>query len=202
MQKGFLFTGSTLTADNYLVMNKRVFIAIPVPEAVRTELHSLRRLVPPTGLRWTPPEHLHLTLVFMGNTPAAAIPEVEEKLRTVAARHPGFTLQCRAVETVRQRGSVSMIWAGFRDSSAYTALALRLREQLTVNEKRPPLPHITLARSKRGTAPLLRADDFPDISHLQFPVERFELWESTLLPQGSVYSVLNGWQLGGGADSK
>ena len=61
----------------------RLFVAIDLPEDVRESLgrlqSDLRRHDLP-GLRWTRPEGVHLTLKFLGETPASSLAAIEGAL--------------------------------------------------------------------------------------------------------------------------
>ena len=55
----------------------RLFIALPVPQAVKQEIQLVqerfRRELPEGCARWTRPEQWHLTLRFLGNVDAARV---------------------------------------------------------------------------------------------------------------------------------
>ncbi|QHT67935.1 hypothetical protein GXP67_15455 [Rhodocytophaga rosea] len=57
------------------------------------------------------------------------------------------------------------------------------------------MPHITLARVKRNKTVSVDKNVFPAINHLKIAVKKFNLYESNLTPQGSVYTVLGEWYL-------
>src|SRR3972149_2139019 len=70
----------------------RLFVAIDLPEDVRESLgrlqNDLRRHDLPS-LRWTRPEGVHITLKFLGETPASSLPAIEAALaRAVRGAQP------------------------------------------------------------------------------------------------------------------
>src|SRR3989304_10104260 len=70
----------------------RLFVAIDLPEDVRESLgrlqNDLRRHDLPS-LRWTRPEGVHITLKFLGETPASSLPALEAALaRAVRGAQP------------------------------------------------------------------------------------------------------------------
>lgn len=68
----------------------RVFIALPVPEAVvarvRPAVAPLRERWP--ELRWTNPAGWHLTLAFLGEVETEVVTALEAQVRTAVAEHP------------------------------------------------------------------------------------------------------------------
>ena len=61
----------------------RLFVAIELPGEVREALGRLQHELQRRGLeklRWVRPESIHLTLKFLGETPAEKVPAIEEAL--------------------------------------------------------------------------------------------------------------------------
>ena len=171
---------------------KRLFVAIAVPPEIRLALYACKNSVVQTGLSWVKEENLHITLLFMGDTPESEIASIKHSLSGLSNRTP-FLLQCKQVEAVRRRGKLSMIWAGFEESTQFIELATSVSKVLNVPLDHKPLPHMTLARVKRGYQVKVDTSLFPDISLYSWEVNSFGLWESVLNPQGSIYTVLQEW---------
>ncbi len=72
----------------------RMFVALTPPEEIVDELRSataqLRAVA--SGLRWTPPEQWHVTIVFLGEVGDGALGELTRRLHRAAARHPPLSL--------------------------------------------------------------------------------------------------------------
>ena len=147
------------------------------------------------GGRIVPREHLHVTLAFLGATPAERAPDVATALGAAAAR-------ARAIEFVlpagRLRVTRSVAMLVLRDLAG-TALALaedlfdRL-EQLGVyeREKRPWLPHVTVLRFRER--PVLDPP-LPELG--RFSPSEAAVYHSVLRPTGAQYEVLHSVALGG-----
>lgn len=128
----------------------RLFIALTPPaeviDALRTTTIELRELAP--QLRWTRPEHWHLTLVFLGEVADEAVDALAERLNRTAARHPPLRLSLGGGGRFGQR----VLWTGVqgdRDALrrlAGSAAAATRRSRLPA-EERPYRPHLTLARA-------------------------------------------------------
>ena len=128
----------------------RLFAALALPETVRTELAALA--APMAGVRWLPPENLHLTLRFIGPT----TPEQQEAFETALGRirvEP-FILPVNGVGLFPTRGPSRVLWAGLHH--AHPRL-FQLRQQVdeALLAVDPALdvsrfhPHVTLARLDR-----------------------------------------------------
>ena len=71
-------------ADESSKEQLRLFVAIPVPEAVRGEIavaqRELQPLAPRGVVRWTKLEQMHLTLKFLGAVPPDRVEDLKESV--------------------------------------------------------------------------------------------------------------------------
>ena len=71
-------------ADESSKEQLRLFVAIPVPEAVRGESavaqRELQPLAPRGVVRWTKLEQMHLTLKFLGAVPPDRVEDLKESV--------------------------------------------------------------------------------------------------------------------------
>ena len=124
-------------------MTRRLFLAIPFPEAVLDILRDAQDQLRRQGVRgnFSRLENLHLTLAFLGET------DREMEIRRVldAADAAVFSMNIGGWGRFGD-----LIWAGVRPCPPLEALAGQLQEDLRASgfalEKRPFRPHITLAR--------------------------------------------------------
>ena len=79
----------------------RLFIAIDLPEKVKDVLMetavALSRNVPNRAVRWVTREQMHLTLRFLGDTAVSQLPDLQQELAELVARHQQFQLRLRGV---------------------------------------------------------------------------------------------------------
>src|SRR5512141_2988135 len=100
--------------------------------------------------RWLPPEKLHLTLVFLGQTDARQVDRISAATAAVAARHPAYHVATGdgGGRVNAERGGVC--WLRLADGGHETAqLALDLDGEIgsaTYDAAHAPHPHLTLAR--------------------------------------------------------
>jgi RNA 2',3'-cyclic 3'-phosphodiesterase len=188
----------------------RLFIAAPLAgeAAARLwqQLAALRRHHP--AARWTDPEQLHATLIFLGQTLAGEVPRLESVLSATAARWRPFAADVRgsggridgrpAAESGRRRGGVAWLNVG-SGRQDLTSLALDLDRALGGGSAEGgPRPHVTVSR--RVDQALL--DDLATEAsrlRLEWTVERIVLYRSHTGPGGSRYEELTSARLGGGA---
>ncbi len=171
----------------------RVFLAIPLTEHFREVLLLKQAALETKGFRWTKPENLHITLAFIGEVPAHNLPDLVSKVE-VLGRHARFSLHAKALEPVRRRGKIDMLWATFETSNAFTDIASEASSVLKLKPQKP-VPHVTLARSQRNADAYLNPASIPFSDSLLLPVTGIELWSSVLKPGGSHYTSLHRWEL-------
>ena len=166
----------------------RLFIALPVPADAQKALISAQAALKRSGVRgrFSPPENLHMTLVFLGETPDPA--PVIKAMRLVRVPRASLTFN-----RLTMFGDVTV--ALMRPTAALTRYAKALRASLDeagiAYDPKPFRPHITLCRK---TA--LPAAEFPlsaserPLRALRVPVREVRLFLSDLTGQTSRYTLL------------
>lgn len=177
----------------------RLFTAITPPETVRRELAALAE--PIEGVSWTPPENLHLTLRFIGESTEEQQQRLEAALERVKVEP--FILPVADTGIFPPRGRPKVLWAGL--GHAHTRLfQLRQRVDDTLLSVALELdvrhfhPHFTLGRLRENTdekalARFLRKN--AGFEAPPFRVEEFQLYASELRPTGAEYSVVRRFRL-------
>ena len=98
---------------------QRLFVAIPVPASARNELARAQLLLqagaPPRALRWTNPEQIHLTLIFLGDVPEPRVEALNAAVLAACARHQPMTLRAEGIGFFPNERSPRVIWAGVTD---------------------------------------------------------------------------------------
>ena len=165
-----------------------------LPEHVRAGLArwTAEAVAGREGLRAVPEASLHVTLVFLGQTPASDVPAVWGSVPD-GVRAPSLT-GAGLLALPRRRPHVFALTLGEHDGGAAT-LQRGIAEALGVAERRPWLPHITLARVRKGHRVTRLADDPPRVDPFDatavsllrsHPGSRYEVLErAELEPQSS-----------------
>ena len=187
----------------------RLFVAIDLPEDVREALRRLqtdlcRDDLP--GLRWTRPEGVHLTLKFLGETPATSLAAIEGALARAVRGVPAFRLALGAPGTFGGRRGPRVLWVDVEGElpPLQRPQAAAERELVAVGfapEEREFSPHLTLARVPQPPPPglaerLSRALTAVATPQGEFRATELLLMRSRLQPDGAVYSRVAAFPLG------
>lgn len=170
----------------------RLFLAIPLPRKYVQKLTAYQgRVDLKDSGRFVPSRNLHVTVFFLGEVDKHRIPELSTELEKIAKTLPGFDLSFAKVELRPPK----MIWACFQFTSGWRkfwqAIAKVARSFAEKSfDRKKQLPHITLARLKSA----FRLE-VPDLELAPLSVDRIEIWQSELSPQGALYTSLAGFPL-------
>ncbi|HEY6917045.1 MAG TPA: RNA 2',3'-cyclic phosphodiesterase [Allosphingosinicella sp.] len=175
----------------------RLFVAIRPPGPIRAFLLSIMGGI--AGARWQDEDQLHLTLRFIGDIDARAAEDVHMALSGV--RQAPFEIAVSGLGTFERRGEPSAFWAGVTPQDMLKALHKKVDQACQraglEPERRAYHPHITLARLNRSSGPVAGAIEAAGgIRTAPFTVDGFNLYESTLAPDGAHYSILERYRLG------
>jgi len=168
----------------------RLFVALPLPEALRTRLGGMASGLP--GARWSPPDNLHITLVFAGEMDEDQADLLHDQLSQL--RLPPLTVTVRGCGAFDSGHRSHTLWAGVALTPELAHLQAKvetaaLKAGLSP-EKRKYSPHVTLARLDRSTAPE-RLQNFIAGNNLlkdSFLADSFTLYSSNLSRHGAVYT--------------
>ncbi len=181
------------------MQEKRLFVALPVPPQITAKLSEVPKALQQEGLRWVPAANWHVTVLFLGGVAEEEVSRYMSRLREAPMPGP-FTLQLKpTVRAVDCRGRTEMIWGTFESSLPFAQLCFRVADALSRMPDREPLPHVTLARTRKDFRGRISAALFPALEPMQFEVSGFELWESKLSPKGAEYQSLAHFPLGKGS---
>ena len=186
----------------------RLFIAIELPATVRQRLADVSNELRAMGLerlRWVKPENIHITLKFLGETPAESQPQIEDALRAAAEGVAPHELTLGALGKFGGRQTPRVLWVDVRgDVDALKALQKRVDARIAPlgfpADERPFAAHLTLARvpqdlAKKVARPLSDAIDAVKVPDPPIPVREVVLMRSELRPDGPVYTRLAGVEL-------
>jgi len=181
----------------------RAFVGIPLK--AEPALVALLDALDATGadLKVVAPDHLHLTLSFLGDVPDDAAGPLARALDDATRGERAFPLALAGVGAFPSARRARVVWAGARDPARVSALAAKVRASLAAaghqGDDKDFRAHVTLARvrSDRGADKVERflqahgRDELPTV-----PVEEVVLFRSTLGPHGPAYDRVHVARLG------
>jgi len=176
----------------------RLFTAIDLPAGIKLRLSALlERLRPMAKLSWTVPEHLHVTIKFIGEWPDPRLDEMKRALAAVPRPGP-IELAVRGLGWFPDDRNPRVFWAGIEASPKLYTLAHDTGQSLAslgvVLETREFHPHLTLARRKNPVPIDRLRREIAEISSADFGgvhSESFFLY----LSKGGKYVKLNEFPL-------
>ena len=197
---GFWWSGKPLALVSGSSMPRRLFIAIDLPKPVCWRLGQLVA-DPPRGVRPVRPAQLHLTLHFLGDVED----DVCGTLRDALAGVHGdlFRLSIQGTGVFPPRGRPSVLWAGVVDLDALVALHAAIGAAVESCgleiERRPYVPHVTLARFTPAVPRAWTAGFLSETARLaidDITVDRFHLYCSRKLDGATEHSIEATFPLG------
>lgn len=174
-------------------MDRRLFVAIELPEWMREKLAALDPGV--DGLRRVRPGQIHLTLAFLAKVPDEAVSLLMDALSAI--RMEPFDLRLRGLGCFGGRGRPAVLWAGVENPPDplffLRGQVLRAAKSVgLVPDERAFHPHVTVARGKHVPEGALRSfvesRSAWDIG--VFEVRGFTLFASRLAPEGAAHEPL------------
>ncbi|HEX3377472.1 MAG TPA: RNA 2',3'-cyclic phosphodiesterase [Candidatus Acidoferrales bacterium] len=181
-----------------MIESKRLFVAIDIPENVRSSLGELMKSLRDTcrDARWARITGLHVTLKFIGETPSERVADMKSALAKIPTRDP-IAIDFSGVGFFPNARRPRVFWAGVEAGPELASLANAVEKALgseaIPQEDRKFSPHITLARFK----------DAAGVDALQVAIEKagplkfggatateFHLYQSVLKPGGAEYTRL------------
>ena len=187
----------------------RLFVAIELDDEARraigaeqNRLQETLRDEPRTSLKWVRPEHMHLTLAFMGDLADDRGAIVADAMRGPFRGQP-FVVIFGGLGVFPPRGEPRVLWLGLKTGAREViAVHQRVRDRLVALgialEQRAFHPHLTLARWRAAQHQerrrVLSGDDQRDVARIE--VDAVTLVQSRLSSTGPTYMTLASARLG------
>ena len=177
----------------------RLFVALELPHEVRDALGqwTLAAIGHMAGMRPVTPDHLHVTLCFLGWQPVGQLDAVAEACHRLSMRSPATVGLREAVWLPPRRPRVLAI--GLEDGGGRVgAIQAELSGLLETGgwyepENRPYLPHITVARAGRRAS--VRQQSLPAPPSMSVTAWRVTLFRSRLSAAGARYEAMSSVEL-------
>ena len=182
-------------------MEKRVFIAINLPQNVKDSLARdidvLKNKDTDGVVNWVDPDLLHLTLNFLGNIDEPRIGAVNGVLSIIVPQYQSFALETDGLGTFPEVGDPRVIFVKVPDIAGMCPkIQQGLGEGLTKNgfvlTDRPFRAHVTIGRVRDGHTFQLPQVIF---NRQIFNVASLDIMASELTPNGPKYTLIEKFHL-------
>jgi len=177
----------------------RVFIAVDTPSDIKAQIVQVQQKLKECGadVRWEPPEKLHATIKFLGDTADEKSQPIAVELEKIAARYSQFAITYAHLGCFPNLHSPRVVWIGIDEATGVMGNLFseidRAMEQFGYErESRAFHPHLTLGRVRgpRNIRRLLATVKTVTFQSEQVLVSEIMLVRSDLKPTGSVYTPL------------
>ncbi len=175
----------------------RLFIALEVAAEVKVELGKVQAQLASSRLpvRWTRPDLMHLTLVFLGETGEGDVVPIEQRLAASVAGIHAHSLELGKLGAFPTLARPKVIWCavgGLTDELARLngAITAAVAGVAPRHEVRPYTPHLTIGRVRQDVPAAQRRLVGNAIEHAPAPsvhhwlVDEVTLYESVPSPLG------------------
>jgi RNA 2',3'-cyclic 3'-phosphodiesterase len=171
----------------------RLFTALELNSKVIANLTELvRRLRPVAPVRWVDPQHMHVTLKYVGDWPESRLDALVDALSEVRVGQP-LNVPLAGLGYFPSADRPRVFWAGAEATPPLRQLASGVDAQLATlgiaPEVRPYLPHLTLGQvfSDEPLDEMFKAiEDLPSRDFGTISPDRFTLFESMVTETGPV----------------
>jgi 2'-5' RNA ligase len=182
----------------------RCFLAVELPatlqEAIRSATLAVRRDIGSERVRWIPVQNIHLTLKFLGDTAPTGLAQIQAALEAEVPQYTAFNVALQGVGAFPSLKRARVLWLGLEAPAALGSLQRELdvatKRLGYSSEEREFSPHLTLGRVRQNasTTDLQKIREVLEGAQIgrvgELPVAAVHLYQSELLPSGSVYHQL------------
>ena len=189
----------------------RCFIAIDIDENIRKAFADLEQQmqtrtrgenINKSDVKWVRPEHVHITLKFLGEVKDKQISEVCNIVGELAKQSKGFELDMESVGHFGGK-SARVLWVGTGEGGEELhLLAEAIDERLSLagwpKETREFSGHLTLCRIRNTLAGFKLAQmgkEYEGFKLGAVSVDSLSVYQSELTPSGPNYTVLVKYEL-------
>lgn len=189
----------------------RLFIALELPTLVLESLSNLQVRLKSAdthkAIRWSAAGGMHLTLKFLGETPAEQVENIKTALARAVEGQKALSLRVEGLGCFPHQGAPRVIWAGVGGAlPALHALRNAVEREVALlgfpTEARPFSPHLTLGRARPESSKMALSAMGQTVAGFQagalpsWEAHRLSLMRSQPTPSGSIYTQLAELSLG------
>jgi len=172
----------------------RLFTGIPLPHDIANKIVAFTKKQKIEGMKWTEPQNLHITLVFLGERDESELPAIRQKIREFVDTIDVFKLRFAGYVWAPQRRPY-MIWAVFTKNPYFSKIVVEMHKALgCVLTHEEPIPHITVGRLK-GEYRQEPINDDGTLEGVTLKVKKIVLWQSILKKEGPTYRKIEEYEI-------
>jgi len=178
----------------------RTFIAIELSDEVNSELAAIQEELKKASsdVKWVETANIHLTLKFLGDVDERKAGEIKSILDKIASEYKKFEMSLFKIGAFPKLDYPRVIWVGIdKNCATVEEMAQHIENECEKigfkKEDRPFSAHLTLGRVRSPKNKEALKDKILSISvkPLNFNADKITLFQSTLTPKGSIYTVLH-----------
>lgn len=182
----------------------RLFIAIEISDEIRGTLAQIQSHLKYSGadVKWVEPKNIHLTLKFLGEASEEKCEKIKPIIDEIGREMKPFEITIKDIGVFPKIDFPRVIWVGLdKGINESKKLAQMVDERLLKigfqKESRPFAVHLTIGRvrspkNKEALKEKIESINMPGSSSKGQVVGSVVLFQSTLTPQGSIYTKLHG----------
>ena len=179
-------------------MMRRIFLALNLPSDIKEELLQYKEKWSDLPARWTLPDNLHITLLFLGNTSEQELQEIQSKVKDIVAKHKQFSLSLEQIVYGPTEAKPRMLWAIGETTESLRNLKEDIAKALDQQQEHSFSLHITLARLREWEFQRVDPEERPHIKEdisVTIPISSVDIMESKLNRSGATYSTFRSFPL-------
>lgn len=177
----------------------RTFIAIEIPEDIRTKIASFQNKLKNSRafISWVKPDNIHVTLKFLGEIKDDSLPGIELAVERIAGQCTSFPIAVLGQGGFPSLRRPRVLWVGIKEGgSLVQSMAKILEDEMQkigfARENRDFNPHLTIGRVKsqahiEQVTRLMESDQFNGGT---FTAQEIVIMKSDLKSTGAVYTPL------------
>jgi len=188
-----------------MVETIRTFIAIELGDELKGLLmqvgQEIQSRIAPRTVRWVKPHAMHLTLVFLGDTPVTQLDTIQRAMTAAAAEVPPITFRAVGLGCFPNPRRPRVVWVGVDEPAGHlkqlkAALDRELEPLGYKAERRRFSPHLTLGRvhkragrgEAQGLGQVVESATLKELCRVT--ARQLCLIRSELRPAGAIYTTL------------
>jgi 2'-5' RNA ligase len=184
------------------MITKRLFLALNLPKNLKSAIADMIVILSNQnlGIKWVDPRNLHITLRFLGDIDIELEESVKIELEELERKFGEFIFSANKFSVFPNLQNPRVIFLDCLQKNGNTANQLQqhvknICEDLGIKtDNKFWTPHITSGRVKEEGISVNIQDEFKNLP-FEFSVNSFELMESELTGNGSIYKVVKSYKL-------